>query len=51
MVVPLQAEVRPGETAEEETLRTISSRLGGGKTLQSGMPKVNAFLICGDLMY
>ncbi|KAG0150955.1 hypothetical protein CROQUDRAFT_37582 [Cronartium quercuum f. sp. fusiforme G11] len=39
MVVPLQAEVRPGETAEEETLRTISSRLGG-KSLQSGMPQV-----------
>lgn len=39
MVVPLQAEVRPGESTEEETLRTISSRLGG-KALQSGLPQV-----------
>jgi hypothetical protein len=38
MAIPLQAERRPGEETEDELLRTVSSRLGGGGRLARADP-------------
>ncbi|MBW0466646.1 hypothetical protein O181_006361 [Austropuccinia psidii MF-1] len=40
MVIALEAEVRPGEKNEGELASTISTRLAGGQSLQTAMPKV-----------
>ncbi|GAA93837.1 uncharacterized protein L969DRAFT_92247 [Mixia osmundae IAM 14324] len=41
MVIPLEAEVRPGEETNEELIRTVTSRIGGGGvTLATGKPKI-----------
>ncbi|GAA6009774.1 hypothetical protein JCM10207_004189 [Rhodosporidiobolus poonsookiae] len=39
MAIPHEAEYRPGEE-EAEVLRTVSSRIGGGKQVTTGAPKV-----------
>ncbi|WAQ81081.1 hypothetical protein PtA15_1A419 [Puccinia triticina] len=40
MVIPIEAEARPGDLSQEELVQAISSRQAGGKALKVGMPKV-----------